>query len=147
MNSAFRYIGALLLCLLLAGSLSSCKGDDPSSDRKGATAATTAVSTFRGDWPSNDFTASLPVPNAGTLAKADVEGGVFTAVLEDATLDDAKAYAELVKAAGFTVDPLTEEETLMGILVYTYTASNDAGMECEVGYLMDTFTIIASRAA
>ena len=45
-----------------------------------------------------------------------------------------KAYAEKVKAAGFTVDPEETDENVMGMSVYSYSASNGKGYSVSVSF-------------
>ena len=84
-----------------------------------------------GDWPENEFTKLVPKPDfALTGASADSEG--FTVAFTDATIEQMREYAEAVKAAGFTVDAQTEDQEMMGMAVFTYSASNADGYTVEI---------------
>ncbi|MBP1586893.1 MAG: hypothetical protein ILO53_00630 [Clostridia bacterium] len=78
------------------------------------------------DWPDNAFTRLIPKPSF-TLISVSVDDDSFTAAFRNATLEQVKAYAESVRAAGFTVDSEVREEAVMGVEMYSYTASNSGG--------------------
>lgn len=50
----------------------------------------------------------------------------------DATPEQIRAYAEQVKAAGFDVNPETEDMEMQGMLIYTYSTQNAAGYSISV---------------
>lgn len=84
-----------------------------------------------GSWPDNEFTKLLPKPDFKLLA-ANTEDNAFTVMFSEATIEQIRAYTGKVKAAGFTVDAETEDEELMGIVMYGYTASNSSGYSIEI---------------
>jgi hypothetical protein len=89
------------------------------------------VGQYGGDWPENEFTKLLPKPDfALTAASTNANG--FTVAFTNVTAAQLKAYVEQVKAKGFTVDAETEDQEVMGIVIYSYTAKNADGYEVGV---------------
>jgi catechol 2,3-dioxygenase-like lactoylglutathione lyase family enzyme len=76
-----------------------------------------------GDWPDNEFTKLLPKPDF-SLMGATTEGDRFEVAFSGATVEQVKAYVEQVKAKGFTIDADTQDESVMGMTVYSYSAKN-----------------------
>lgn len=84
-----------------------------------------------GDWPDNEFTKLVPKPNFDLMgAGTDSEG--FTVAFLDVSIEQMRDYAEKVKAAGFTVDAQTEDQEVMGMVIYSYSASNADGYMVEI---------------
>ena len=67
-----------------------------------------------GNWPDNEYTKLVPKPDF-TLMGASVDSDGFTVAFTDATLEQMRDYAEKVKAKGFTIDPESEEQEVMGL--------------------------------
>ncbi len=88
---------------------------------------------FGGDWPENEFTKLLPKPDVELTAAATNEDE-FAVLFKNVTVDQVRAYAEKVKAAGFTVDPEVQDQDFMGMVIYTYTAKNAAGYEVVITF-------------
>ncbi|MBR5059199.1 MAG: hypothetical protein IKX06_00335 [Clostridia bacterium] len=86
----------------------------------------------KAEWPDNEFTRHVPKPPFSLLSAAEEEDS-FTAAFRNVTPEQVKAYVEEVKAAGFTVDPEIRDETVMGMSIYSYTASNSEGLSVTVG--------------
>jgi len=86
---------------------------------------------FGGDWPENDFTKQIPKPDFG-LTVGDMTDSEFSVLFQGATIEQIKDYVEKVKATGFTVNASTEDENIMGIVIYSYEAKNSAGYKVEV---------------
>lgn len=84
-----------------------------------------------GDWPDNEFTKLVPKPDFA-LTAANTTAEEFTVAFSDATVEQMRAYTEKVKAAGFTADAETEDQELMGMVIYTYSASNASGYRIEI---------------
>ena len=84
-----------------------------------------------GDWPDNEFTKLVPKPDFALTAASADDGG-FTVAFTDATIEQMRDYAEKVKAAGFTADAQTEDQEVMGMVIYTYSASNADGYTVEI---------------
>lgn len=79
-------------------------------------------------WPDNDLTRQVPTPDF-PVSTAMTMGTVFTAVLQDVTVDQLRAYAEQVKEAGFTIEPGGMDADG----VFQYSAYNEAGYWVMVG--------------
>ena len=91
------------------------------------------------EWPDNEYTKQVPKPDFKLLAVSlDEEDESFTAAFMNATAEEVKAYAEKVKEAGFTVDPELQDETVMGMTIYSYTASNGNGYTVTVSFTAST---------
>ena len=89
------------------------------------------VSQVGGSWPDNEFTRLIPQPEFPLLA-ASSDGSVFTAIFSNTGVDEVKAYTEKVKAAGFTVDAVTEEGKLSGLDSFYYSALNADGYTVQI---------------
>ncbi len=96
------------------------------------------------EWPDNEFTAQLPEPKMKVMGAYE-EDGVFTAAFSGATADDIKAYAQELKAQGFTVDAEEEDQNVMGMSIYSYTASNAAGYQVELVFANGTAALTVTR--
>ncbi len=99
---------------------------------------------YGGNWPENEFTKLLPKPDM-TLLAASTNDQSFTVGFQNATIDQVKSYTEEVKAAGFTVDAQTEDQNVMGITIYSYTAKNSAGYLVTVSYAMGTSAVLLEK--
>ncbi len=94
-------------------------------------------------WPDNEFTKLIPKPSFEIIAAVS-DGNEFAAYAS-ATLDQLKAYAEEVKAAGFTVDADTQNLEYGGVVIYTYTAKNAQGYTVTLSYTGDAVGIAVSK--
>jgi hypothetical protein len=94
-------------------------------------------------WPDNEFTQTLPKPEVD-VSMAAVEGDSFQAVLV-ATIEQTKAYAEQVKAKGFSVDAETEDQEVMGMAIYLYSAKNADGYRVEVAFTGGTAAVTVTK--
>lgn len=79
-------------------------------------------------WPDNEFTQQVPKPDF-PVSSAMTMGTIFTAVLQDVTADQLRAYAEQVKGAGFTIEPGGMDADG----VFQYSAYNEAGYWVMIG--------------
>ena len=86
-----------------------------------------------GSWPDNEFTRLVPKPDF-TLAGASTEEDTFTAAFQSVEVDQVKAYANQLKARGFTVDADEVDQNAYGVTVYTYSAYNADGVFVEITY-------------
>ena len=84
-----------------------------------------------GSWPDNEFTKLVPKPDFA-LGAAAGDSQEFSVVFMNATIKQMRGYTDKVKAAGFTVGAEVEDQELMGMVVYTYSASNAAGYQIEI---------------
>ena len=80
-----------------------------------------------GSWPDNEFTKLVPKPDFA-LGAAAGDSQEFSVVFMNATIEQMRGYTDKVKAAGFTVGAEVEDQELMGMVVYTYSASNAAAI-------------------
>ena len=99
---------------------------------------------FGGEWPENEYTKLLPKPEF-TLTAAVTSSNGFTVEFSDATIDDMKAYTKKVKAAGFTLDPETEETESPDTAVYRYTAGNADGYTVSIFLTADASGIMIEK--
>ena len=84
-----------------------------------------------GDWPDNDFTKLVPKPGF-TLAGASTDSQSFSVAFSDASIEQMREYAEQVKAAGFDQNITTEDQEVMGMVIYSFSASNADGYTVEI---------------
>jgi hypothetical protein len=96
-----------------------------------------------GDWPNNEFTELIPQPDM-PVTLAGIKGGVFEAVMAG-TAEQVKAYAEQVKAAGFTKDDETLDQEIVGMAMYSYTAKNAAGYKVEIVFTAGTSLVTVTK--
>ena len=84
-----------------------------------------------GNWPDNEFTKLVPKPSFELYA-AVIEGETFSVMFTNATIEQIKAYAEQVKAAGFNLNEELTDENVMGMVIYSFAAENADGYSVEV---------------
>ena len=92
---------------------------------------------FGGDWPDNELTRLVPKPDF-KLAGSSASDDEFTAAFQSVTVDQIKAYAERVKAKGFTVDAEEADQNVYGVVVYTYTAYDANGCCVAISFASGT---------
>ena len=80
-------------------------------------------------WPDNEFTSLIPEPKSGTLGTSMRDGDVYV-ILVTWTVEEVKAYAEQLKAAGFTYD-----NKVLDVGDYFFTCFNEDGVEVKAGSL------------
>lgn len=97
-----------------------------------------------GNWPDNEFTRLVPKPGF-KLAGASTSEDEFSAAFQSVDVDQIKAYAEQVKASGFTVDAEEEDQNFYGVVVYTYLAYNADGYCVEITFANGTSGITISK--
>lgn len=97
-----------------------------------------------GVWPDNEFTRLVPKPGF-KLAGASISDDEFSAAFQSVAVDQIKAYAEQVKARGFTVDAEEEYQNFYGVVVYTYSAYNADGYRVEVTFASGTAGITINK--
>lgn len=91
----------------------------------------TASAQIGGDWPDNEFTKLLPRPDFTVSAAVD-SGESFTVTFSGVAIEKIKAYVEQVKTAGFDINADTEDDSVMGMVIYNYSAQNKTGYEISV---------------
>jgi len=90
------------------------------------------------EWPDNELTRLVPKPDMA-VAAANMEGDKsFTALFVNPNMDQLRAYAEKVKAAGFSKNVESEDQDVMGMKIFTYSASNADGVKVEIFSAMGT---------
>ncbi len=99
---------------------------------------------YSNEWPENEFTKLLPKPDF-TVAAASSEEDSFGAAFSGATIEQVKAYVEQIKAAGFTVNPDTQDQEVMGMAIYTYWAENTDGYSVEVAFASGTVSLSMNK--
>lgn len=96
-----------------------------------------AVGTYTGpfdeNWPENEFTKLLPKPDLERYGP-NGDDSFFSVAFADATVEQIREYAEKVKEAGFTVDPEVIDGEIMGMTMFSYSASNGAGYTATVNF-------------
>lgn len=97
-----------------------------------------------GDWPDNEFTKLVPKPNFDVMG-ASSDDGSFTVAFSGVEIEQVKAYADKVKAKGFTVDATEESQNVYGVSIYTYTAYNSDGYCVEITFANGTSGITISK--
>lgn len=98
-----------------------------------APAAGTYTGPFDENWPENEFTKLLPKPDLERYG-ANGDDSFFTVAFAGATVEQIREYAEKVKEAGFTVDPEVIDGEMMGMTMFSYSASNGAGYTATVNF-------------
>ena len=84
-----------------------------------------------GDWPDNEFTVLVPKPDFELYgASSDVNG--FSVIFKNATVEQIRDYAAKVRAAGFNVNVEVEDQEIMGMVIYSFTAENSDGYSVEI---------------
>ncbi len=99
---------------------------------------------FGGSWPDNEYTKLIPKPEFGILGTEE-EDGEFTVAFSNVSADDMKAYAEKVKAKGFDKDIDVQDQSVMGMTIYAFKASNADGYDVNVYYAADTGGVTVSK--
>lgn len=84
-----------------------------------------------GDWPDNEYTKLVPKPSF-SLTGASSDDMSFSVVFSDASIEQMREYAEQVKAAGFNQNTTTEDQEVMGMVIYSFSASNADGYTVEI---------------
>ena len=60
-------------------------------------------------------------------------------------MNDIKAYADKVKAKGFTIDAEEQDREVYGVTIYTYEAYNEDGYYVSVFYTSGTSGVTVSK--
>ena len=97
-----------------------------------------------GDWPDNEFTKLIPKPDFELFA-ANTETDSFTVAFKSATVEQIKDYAAKVKAAGFNINEEVEDQEVMGMVIYSFTAENADGYTIEITSANGTSALTISK--
>ena len=97
-----------------------------------------------GDWPDNEFTKLVPKPDFELYA-ASGDDTFFTVAFTNATIEGIRAYAEKLKAAGFNINEEVEDQEVMGMVIYSFTAENADGYTIEITSANGTSALTISK--
>ena len=97
-----------------------------------------------GDWPDNEFTKLIPKPDFELFA-ANTETDSFSVAFMSATIEQIKDYAAKVKAAGFNINEEVEDQEVMGMVIYSFTAENADGYTVEITSANGTSALTISK--
>jgi len=97
-----------------------------------------------GDWPDNEFTKLIPKPDFELFA-ANTETDSFSVAFMSATIEQIKDYAAKVKAAGFNINEEVEDQEVMGMVIYSFTAENADGYTIEITSANGTSALTISK--
>ena len=97
-----------------------------------------------GDWPDNEFTKLIPKPDFELFA-ANTETDSVSVAFMSATIEQIKDYAAKVKAAGFNINEEVEDQEIMGMVIYSFTAKNADGYTIEITSANGTSSITISK--
>ena len=97
-----------------------------------------------GDWPDNEFTKLVPKPDFELFA-ANTETDSFSVAFTSVTIEQIRAYAAKVKAAGFNINEEVEDQEVMGMVIYSFTAENADGYTVEITSANGTSSITISK--
>lgn len=97
-----------------------------------------------GDWPDNEFTKLIPKPDFELFA-ANTETDSFSVAFTSATVEQIRDYAAKVKAAGFNINEEVEDQEVMGMVIYSFTAENADGYTVEITSANGTSALTISK--
>ena len=97
-----------------------------------------------GDWPDNEFTKLIPRADFELFA-ANTETDSYSVAFTSATIVQIRDYAEKVKAAGFNINEEVEDQEVMGMVIYSFTAENADGYTVEITSANGTSSITISK--
>lgn len=97
-----------------------------------------------GSWPDNEFTKLIPKPDFELYA-ANTDAESFSVAFTSATIEQIKDYAAKVKAAGFNINEEVEEQEVMGMVIYSFTAENADGYIVEITSANGTSSLTISK--
>ena len=97
-----------------------------------------------GDWPDNEFTKLIPKPDFELFA-ANTETDSFSVAFTSATIEQIKDYAAKVKAAGFNINEEVEDQEVMEMVIYSFTAENADGYTVEITFANGTSSLSISK--
>ena len=97
-----------------------------------------------GDWPDNEFTKLIPKPDFELFA-ANTETDSFSVAFTSATVEQIRDYSAKVKATGFNINEEVEDQEVMGMVIYSFTAENADGYTVEITSANGTSALIISK--
>lgn len=96
------------------------------------------------EWPDNEYTKQVPTPDMKILHSNSDDDG-FTVAFNNASAEQIKAYASKLKEAGFTTDAEEEDKEVMGMAIYSYTASNSDGYSVSLTFAVGSAGLVISK--
>ena len=81
-----------------------------------------------GSWPDHELARMIPNPGF-TIGFAGLEENIFSVMFVEVTTEQMKDYVENLKKAGFDQNSEIEDDEVMGMVMYSYTAQNKEGYE------------------
>ncbi|MDO4540105.1 MAG: hypothetical protein Q4B48_03225 [Syntrophomonadaceae bacterium] len=146
---------ALAMALIMVFALAACGGDTEPAPSGGDTADPGTQQTDPGasepepsdqddpgdvvEWPDNEFTNLIPQPEGGTVFSEDaVDNAYFeghTMTMTDWSVEDCKAYAEALIAAGFDKPGAGFDSVVItdNDSIYSFGAENEDGVYVTFG--------------
>lgn len=123
---------------------------DPAKSSETPVAAGSYNGPFDDKWPDCTWTRLVPRPEFADKNQMDysvvsLEEYFNSAFSLDVTLEQAQAYAELLKAAGYTINPKDEFADMGSTVLFTYAAEDENGNYASVGYNSLTGTAISVK--
>ena len=102
------------------------------------------TSQYGGEWPENKFTKLVPKPDFDLIG-ASSDDYSFSVGFSSVTVQQIKAYAEKLKAAGFNIDVNEDEQNAYGVQMYEFTAANSAGYTVDLVFVSNVSSITISE--
>ena len=91
-----------------------------------------------------EFTKLIPKPDFELFA-ANTETDSFSVAFTSATIEQIRDYAAKVKAAGFNINEEVEDQEVMGMVIYSFTAENADGYTVEITSANGTSALTISK--
>ena len=76
---------------------------------------------------------------------ANTETDSFSVAFTSATIEQIRDYAANVKAAGFNINEEVEDQEVMGMVIYSFTAENADGYTVEITSANGTSALTISK--
>lgn len=96
------------------------------------------------EWPDNELTRQVPRPDfKDPMIVADSESVTLMAM--NSSLDEAKAYASRLRAAGFTRDVNENTQSIAGYTIYSFYAMNSKGYSVSLSFTNGMTTLNLSK--
>lgn len=104
------------------------------------------IITYCGEWLNPAMDEDFEAPAFGTLSMITSKETEFIAQYADVTMDDAKAYATVLRDAGYTVNSLEFDLASIGEDTYSFTGANAEGVSVESLYTEGYLRIAVTAA-
>lgn len=128
-----RKVSIFVCVLLLLFTLSACgsQSTGEESQTNVAEQAENSGENSSGVWSKNEFTEQVPEPDF-EISTFEVSENELTVMFSNADLKGMRDYREKVIEAGFTIDAESEDMEVVGMTIFHYQASNEAGYVLEL---------------